>query len=269
MARRQVMALAASPMLGARAFAAPARWSRERVVAANLSSPVGMAIDGTGRLLVANWSAGTVTRIAANGSATNIATGLSGPSGIALAANGDLYVASYNEDLIWRILPSGSKEVFVRGLGTPAGLAWDLQGRLLIANRQTQQILAADPTGRLTVAVQGELQTPVGAIQLPDGGYFVSNIDGGVAYAGPDGRARTVSREFVRPGAGIAAADEASVFVVDYGGTEVKQVDRHGRTCVVADGFTSPVGLVVANRATAIVADWGTNMAYGLRMTAA
>ena len=271
MARRQVVAaiVSLSPMLCTGALAAPARWRRERVLATGLSSPVGMAIDHEGRLLVANWSAGTVTRITANGKASTIASGLNGPSGLALAANGDLFVASYSDDLVWKITRSGQRDVFVRGLGTPAGLSFDIQRRLLIANRRTNQILAADATGNTTVAVEGDLQTPVGAVQLSDGSYFVSNINGGVAYAGPDGRARTVSRDFVQPGPGIAIADAESVFVVDYGGTEVKQVHKDGRTRVVADGFRSPVGLVVSvDGATTIVADWGTNAAYSLRVVA-
>ncbi|MDR2012500.1 MAG: hypothetical protein LBQ20_05555 [Rhodanobacter sp.] len=103
---------------------------------------------------------------------------------------------------------------------------------------------------------------------MADGSYFVSNIAGGVSFAGPDGHARTVSREFAQPGAGIAIADEKSVYVVDYGGTEVKQVTKSGGTRVVAEGLRNPVGLVVdATRMTATVADWGTNTAYGFRIT--
>lgn len=273
MTRRQVLTAAgamAPVCSNATTTASPAPWRRERILTTDLSSPVGLAIDRAGRLLVANWSAGTVTATTAKGESTKLASDLNGPSGLALAANGDLFVASYTGNLVWRIPPSGHKTVFVRGLGTPAGLSFDLKGRLLIANRATHQILAADTAGRLTVAVEGDLQTPVGAVQLPDGSYFISNIDGGVALAGPDGRARTVSREFARPGPGIAMADEASAFVVDYGGTEVKQVHSSGRTRVVADGFKSPVGLVMSDdRSTAVVADWGTNTAYGLRVPAA
>src|SRR6218665_2910361 len=36
---------------------------RERIITAGLSSPVGMGLDSEGRLVVANWSAGTVIRV--------------------------------------------------------------------------------------------------------------------------------------------------------------------------------------------------------------
>jgi sugar lactone lactonase YvrE len=267
--RRKAIAMMAAivPTLGLPAFGAPLRWNRDRIIARGLSSPVGMAFDREGRLLVANWSVGTVVSVATTGDVSVLAVDLNGPSGLALGPNGDIYVASYSGDLIWKISRSGQREVFVRGLGTPAGLSFDLRGRLLIANRRTNQILTADPQGRLSVAVEGELQTPVGAVQLADGSYFVSNLNGGVSFAGSDGRARTVSREFAQPGPGIGIADENSVYVVDYGGTEVKQVGKDGRTQVVANGLRSPVGLAIsADRSAVVVADWGTNTAYGFRV---
>src|SRR6218665_1935804 len=242
----------------------------ERMMRGGLSSPVGMGLDSEGRLVVANWSAGTVIRVTQDGKTTALATGLSGPSGLAIAANGDIFVASYNEDLVGRISAAGGKPGgFVRGLSAPAGISFDNRGKLLIANRRTNQILAVDPAGKHSVAVEGELQTPVGAVQMPDGGYFVSNIDGGVSCAGPDGRARTVSRDFVAPGPGIAVADAGSVYVVDYGGTEVKQVHKDGTTHVVAAGFRSPAGIALsADRRRAVVTDWGSNAAYGLSIGA-
>jgi sugar lactone lactonase YvrE len=261
--RTLLLSVATFPIMAHSAeSSADQRWRRGRIFATGLSSPVGMALDSEGRLLVANWSAGTVVRVSQNGQVTTIAAGLEGPSGLALAANGDIFVASYSGDVVWKILKAGKREVFARGLATPAGLSFDSQGRLLIANRRTNQILAADSAGQLSVAVEGDLQTPVGAVHLPDGSYFVSNINGGVAYAKADGRAHTVSREFLQPGPGIAIADTESVFVVDYGGTEVKPVYSDGRTKIVAGGFKSPVGLLLsADRRTALVADWGSNSA--------
>lgn len=268
MARRAVVAgLGAMVPALLAARPAPPRWQRERELASGLSAPVGMAIDPEGTLLVANWGAGTVLAVAADGRRSTLASSLNGPSGLALGPQGEVFVASYHDDLVWRIAPSGRKEVFVSGLGTPAGLSLDRQGRLLIANRRTQQVLAADAAGRVSVAIEGDLQTPVGAVRFDDGSAFVSSLNGGVSWAGPDGRARTVSRAFGQPGPGIVAAGPDAAYVVDYGGTEVKRVGRDGNTVVVADGFRSPVGLALSPRGDwAAVADWGSNSAYRLRL---
>ena len=59
------------------------------------------------------------------------------------------------------------------------------------------------------------------------------------------------------------------MYVVDYGGTEVKRVFKDGTTDVVAGGFSSPVGLTVdRERDRAIVADWGSNSAYEMAIRA-
>jgi len=127
-------------------------WGQRRTLATGLSSPV--------------------VRIDRGGSITSLASGLSGPAGLAIASSGEIFIASYSQDLVWRMSPNGGKpEIFVTGLATPAGIAFDNRGNLLIANRRTNQVLAAKPDGNISVAVQGELQTPVGAVQMPDDSY--------------------------------------------------------------------------------------------------
>lgn len=226
-----------------------------------LSSPVGMAYDADGFLYVANWSAGKVLRFAPDGQHSVFAEGLWGPSGLAISPAGDIYVASYSEDLVWRFSPGGARSVFVRGLATPAGLSFDARGRLLIANRRTNQILAAHADGRIDIAAEG-LQTPVGAVELPNGDLLVSNIAGGIALVSGGLRARTINSELGSPGPGIVRAGADGAYVVDYGGTTVSRVDRSGRRTVIADGFTSPVGLALAPDGSLSVATWGANAVF-------
>jgi sugar lactone lactonase YvrE len=48
------------------------------------------------------------------------------------------------------------------------------------------------------------------------------------------------------------------VFVVDYGGTTIHEVLSDGRTTPIADGLSSPVGLVVTpDGANLLAATWG------------
>lgn len=226
-----------------------------------LSSPVGMAYDDSGRLYVANWSAGTVLRFTPDGRHSIFAEGLNGPSGLAISPAGDIYVASYSEDLVWRFTTSAARSVFVRGLATPAGLSFDSRGRLLIANRRTNQILAVHPDGKIEVAAEG-LQTPVGAVELPNGDILVSNIAGGIALVSGRLQARTINTDLASPGPGIVRADADSAYVVDYGGTTVSRVHRNGRRTVIADGLSSPAGLALAPDGSLTVATWGANSAF-------
>jgi hypothetical protein len=78
---------------------------------------------------------------------------------------------------------------------------------LLIANRRTHQILAAHPDGKIEVAAEG-LQTPVGAVELPNGDLLVSNIAGGISLVSGSLRVRTVNSELRSPGPGIVRAGD-------------------------------------------------------------
>lgn len=226
------------------------------------SSPVGMAFDATGHLYVAEWSADRVSRIAPDGSRTTFADGLPGPSGLAVGPDGAIYVASYSDDEIYRFTPEGVRSVHVTGLATPAGIGFDRSGRLLIANRRTDQILAVAGNGQLEPVIDG-LRTPVGAVQTPDGGYVVSNIGGGVTILRPDGTRIEAGAAFNTPGPGVAMTKDGRVFVVDYGGTTVREILPDGQSRAVADGLRSPVGLVLApDGASLLTAAWGDGTIY-------
>lgn len=227
----------------------------------DISSAVGMACDAQGYMFVAEWGAGRVSRFSPDGARETFATGLSGPSGLAIASDGMIFVASYSSDVIWRFTPDGDRETYVTGLATPAGLSFDRAGRLMVANRRTNEILAVEDGG--LTPVMGGLQTPVGAVQTPDGGYVVSNIGGGVTIQRPDGARIDAGQEFDTPGPGIAMTEAGRVFVVDYGGTTVREILMEGASRVIADGFSSPVGLVVTPDQSAIMtATWGERAIY-------
>lgn len=70
------------------------------------------------------------------------------------------------------------------------------------------------------------LQTPVGAVELPDGTLMVSNIEGGMS---------------------------------------VSRIDTLGRRSIVADGLSSPVGLVRAPDGHLMVSTWGANATFRIR----
>lgn len=226
------------------------------------NSPVGMAFDAAGNLYIAEWGAGCVSRIDPQGRRSIFAEGLSGPSGLAISVNGTIYVASYSRDEVYRFTPAGARSVYVTGLATPAGIGFDRAGRLLIANRRTNQILAVAANGRLEPVIEG-LQTPVGAVQTLDGGYVVSNIGGGVTIIRPDGTRIEAGKAFRTPGPGVAITKEGRVFVVDYGGTTVREILSNGESRSVADGLNSPVGLTVAlDDASLLTATWGDGSIY-------
>ena len=221
------------------------------------SAPVGMAFDAGGYLYVAEWSAGRVTRIDPAGKRSVFADGLSGPSGLAIGPDGAIYVASYSRDEVYRFTPAGARSVHVTGLATPAGLSFDRGGRLLIANRRTNQIVAVTSAGGLDPVIEG-LRTPVGVVQIRDGGHVVANLAGGITIIRRDGTRIEAGAGLATPGPGIAVTADDRVFVVDYGGTTIREIRPDGRNRIIAEGLGSPVGLTLSpDGVTLLTATWG------------
>lgn len=224
-------------------------------------SPVGMGFDSKGNLYVAEWGAGLVTRISTNGKRSIFAKGINAPSGLAIDAEDNIYVASYSDDLVYKFTNTGNRSLFVKGLATPVGLSFDRKGNLLIANRASNKILSVSPDGKIRCVVRN-LQTPVGVVQGPNGGYFVSNINGGISFKPAGGRVRTINSNLSSPGAGIVINNAGEVFVVDYGGTTVNQILPNGKEKAVAEGLSSPVGLALDKKDFLYVATWGDGAIY-------
>ncbi len=221
-----------------------------------LSSPVGMAFDKDGNLLVAEWSAGRVTRIAPDGGRTVLASGLSGPSGLAIDDEGHLFVASYSRSVIWEIHPDGRSEVALEGLATPAGIGFDRDGRMMIANRRTNQILVVNEDGGLEPLVEN-LSTPVGVVERSDGSLVISNIAGGITVINAEGRRTDIDGVLRQPAPGIVVTPDDRVFVQDYGGSSLFELVDDTTLEPVAEAFSSPVGLAVAPDGSLRVASWG------------
>lgn len=230
-----------------------------------VQSAVGMDFDAQGNLFVAEWGPGRISRFNTDGTRDMFATGLPGPSGLAVGPDGGIFVASYSTDVIWRFSTDGTRSTHVTGLATPAGVGFDRSGRLMVANRRTNEVLVVE-NGQL-VPLIGGLNTPVGAVQTPDGGFVVSNIGGGVTILRPDGTRIEAGQDFRTPGPGVAITRTGRVFVADYGGTTVREILMDGGSKAVADGLESPVGLVVAPDQTSLLtATWGQDAIFRVPM---
>jgi DNA-binding beta-propeller fold protein YncE len=244
------------PSLANKPATAPASKVPAQVIHQGFQSPVGMAFGPDGSLYVANWGGCTVERIDASGRRSVFAGDLASPSGLAIDKDGNVYVALFNASQIVRIDASGLRSVFASGLGTPVGIAFDAAGSLVIANRGSGEIVAITPNGTKEVLARG-LPTPTGVAPEPDGGYVIANYDAGISRLARDGTVTQITHDFARPAAGIAVNKSGRVFAVDYGGAAIREVLREGRSIVIAEGITSPVGLVLDQDGTLLVGAWG------------
>ncbi len=230
-----------------------------------LQAPVGLIYDQQGNLYVAEWGAGRVTKFTPQGERSTLTEAISAPSGLALDGAGTLYIASYGDGGVYALKPGGTPVKIASGFSSPTGLLWSRHNYLLVANRNAGQVVRLREDGAQDI-LYGGLATPVGLAETEDGNIFVSCFSGGVEMITPEGEKTTIYTRLATPGVGIIA-DGLDVLVVDYGGTTVTRLDRHGRAATVVDGLRSPVGLTRMPDGRLLVGTWADNaaMAFSLK----
>jgi uncharacterized protein (TIGR03437 family) len=200
--------------------------------AAQLNSPMGIAVDAAGNLFVADRDASVVRRIAASGTITTVAgngtpgfTGdggaatsaqINGPFGVAVDSIGNLYIADTGNEVVRRVAPDGTMWT-VAGTGTrgymgdgeaarsawldgPEGVAVDAAGTLYIADTFNGRIRR--------VGTDGVISTVAGV-----GSTGVFSGDGGPANSA----ALSLPTDVAVDGAG-------NLYIADFGNSKVRLV---------------------------------------------
>jgi sugar lactone lactonase YvrE len=146
--------------------------------AATFRYPTGIALDGSGNLVISDYTnglvrkstpGGLVSTIAGTGSAgrvdgTGTGASFNGPSGVAVDASGNMYIADYLNHSIRRITPAGVVTTFAGsgsagmadGTGTaasfsyPRGIAVGSDGNIYVADNGNNRIRLITPSGVVT-----------------------------------------------------------------------------------------------------------------------
>jgi sugar lactone lactonase YvrE len=210
---------------------------------AEMNDPIGIAIDGEGRLWIADELNGRVRRVNVDGSIETIAGGgtvkpanakdgtaatklrLSHPSYVAIDDSGNVYFSDFIENVVMRIDPSGgaTRVAGTGGAGSggdggpateaelnfPTGLALDGSGNLYISDAENHEIRMVDADGIITtVAGTGE-----------------------AGYSGDGGPA--VDAQLQAP-AGLAFDPSGRLVFADQGNNLVRLVDEAGVITTIA-----------------------------------
>ena len=304
-------------------------------VQTQLYGPVGVAVDGSDNLYIADRNnsirkvdpTGTITTVAGTGEqgfggdgGPAVQAQLASPTGVAVDGSGNLYIADSGNERIRKVDPTGTITTVAgtgeRGAGGdggpatqaqfafPADVAVDGSGNLYIADRDTHRIRKVDPTGRITTiagtgeyggdgdggpAVQAQLTFPNGVAVDGSGNLYIADsgndrirkVDStgtittvaGIGedvsdsgYSGDGGPA--VKAQLAGP-VGVAVDGSGNLYIADRGNRRIRKVDSRGRITTVAgtgeysgDGgpavraqLNSPAGVAVDGSGNLYIAD--------------
>jgi len=142
------------------------------VKTAKFAAPYSPLFMEDGSLLVADYTAGTVTRLAPgkNRDKTVVASDLDGPLGLALVEEASqrlLYISEYDAGRLVRLnLDTGELSTVAEGLQQPEGLALTRDGQVLVAATGSRQLLRINPANGVTDTLADNLA--IGLVGGPD-----------------------------------------------------------------------------------------------------
>jgi sugar lactone lactonase YvrE len=155
----------------------------QSTLGSGFSFPMGMAVDGSGNVFVADYGNDAVKEILAAGGYTTVKTLGSGfftPSGVAVDGSGNVFVADHGSNAVKEILAAGgytTVNTLGSGFNQPYSVAVDGSGNVFVAdtdNNAVKEILAAG--GYTTVNTLGSgFNQPEGVAVDSSGNVIVAD----------------------------------------------------------------------------------------------
>ncbi|MBV8756608.1 MAG: hypothetical protein JO257_05020 [Deltaproteobacteria bacterium] len=215
---------------------------------AQLSNPTGIAVDGLGRILIADSDLNTIRRIDIDGTIATIAgtgiadyTGdqgpataatLSGPFGVSVDSSGRILIADTGNAVVRRVDANGVITT-IAGTGT-VGYSGD-GGPAVAADLAFPVVAVEDSAGRVVVA--DSLNQRVRAI---DSGGTITTIAGnGTRGFSGDGAAATAAQLQNPQGLAVSAA---GVVIADTSNERIRMVNTGGNITTIAGNGTFGLG---------------------------
>ncbi|TAK62615.1 MAG: hypothetical protein EPO22_07345, partial [Dehalococcoidia bacterium] len=248
-----------------------------------LAGLLGVAVDGSGRVYIADQFHQRVRRVdPATGIITTVAgTGVAGysgdggpataaklnyPVGLAIDGAGNVYIADKNNHVVREVRASDGAIVTVAGNGTSA-YGGD-GGPATSASLISPSGLAVSPTGDLYVADQG-----ASVVRLVSGGVISTIAGTGVAGFSGDGGPATAA-QLASP-YGLAIDGAGRLFIGDTSSSRVRRIEPGGQIFTAAGsgsssfggdggpatdaGMSQPYGVAVRSDGTLLMGDFANN----------
>jgi sugar lactone lactonase YvrE len=209
---------------------------------ASLNGPLGVAVDASGNLFIADTQNSLIRKVATSGIITTVActaynVGYSGdggeatnaflfyPSGVAVDPSGNFFIADHFNNRVRKVDTNGIITT-VAGNGT-AGFSGD-GGAATNATLRSPQAVAADASGNLFVSDSGNVRIR----RVSTNGIITTFAGNGTSGYSGDGGVATKASLFYPNGVAVDAS--GNLFIADTDNVRIRKVDASGIINTVA-----------------------------------
>jgi uncharacterized protein (TIGR03437 family) len=201
-------------------------------LAAQLSNPVGVAVDGGGNVYFAERDANLIRRISATGAISAIPIdGLNGPMGMLFDPAGNLYIADTRNNTVRKVAPNNVITT-VAGNGSP-GFAGD-GGAATAASLNGPEGIALDRAGNLYIADTFNHRV---RMVSPNGVITTFAGVGSPGFSGDD--AEAANAHMILP-TDVAVDAAGAIYVADLGNSRIRRVANGIITTIAGNGGGLP-----------------------------
>ena len=192
---------------------------------AQLSRPIGVAVDAAGNLYIADSSNRRIRKVDPTGTITTFVALSGRPQGMSMDAADNLFIVNGGRPRILRVAPSGMITM-IAGTGS-SGFSGD-GGPANRAQLAAPSDVAVDAAGNLFIADENNHR-----IRRVDSSGIITTIAGtGVrGYSGDGGPA--IQAQLARP-RGLAVDAASNLYIADHGNHRIRKVDPSGTITTVA-----------------------------------
>lgn len=150
---------------------------------AGLNGPVGVAVDGSNNLYIADWGSSRVLMLpwsdGVYGTPVLLGSALSGPTGVALDGAGNVYIAGYDGgNVLKETLASGNytQTSIGSGISLPAGVAVDGNGNVYVTDfgGGAAVLETLSPSGYAQTSIDSQLSQPYGIAFDSSGDVYIA-----------------------------------------------------------------------------------------------
>ena len=226
-----------------------------------LSIPGGVIYDNGGTLYIAEWGNRRVCSYNEKGERTVVTENVGDPSGIAFDQDNNMYVAHYSGGAVYRFDRQGRKSIYASGFNVPAGISF-IDGLLYVPNRDAGEVVRIEKDRTQTVVASG-LPQPVSVLKRGDK-LVVSCLSGPIYTVDSSGKAEVLTPGVMGSGINIVPDGNDAFYICVISSGTVERITMYGERTVLAEGFSTPLGIARQPDGNLLFAAWGQGAAYKL-----